>query len=111
MGELELWEILVPTEINKLSGDGKVTDEIVPIKLRYHRLWDKYVRSLSGGLTVFRTAIGQWVYEGELFKERMIPVRIACSKSDMEKIAEFTKIHYRQIKVMYYNVSREVYIV
>ena len=38
-----LWEILVPT-IH--SSNGK------PIRTRFHKVWDKKVREISGGLTI-----------------------------------------------------------
>jgi len=38
----EMWEILVPT----LHANGK------PIKTRYHKVWDKKVIEITGGLTV-----------------------------------------------------------
>lgn len=98
-----LWEILVPT----IRNDGR------PIRTRCHRVWDAKVRDISGGLTILTPAKGQWISDksGKLFTERMIPVRIACSRSDIENIAEMTKKYYEQEKVMYSLVSKEVYIV
>ena len=73
-----LWEILVPTVRRK---DGK------PIRTRYHRVWDGKVRAIAGGLTILQPAKGQWVSpSGELFSERMIPVRVACSEEQIDKI-------------------------
>lgn len=37
--------------------------------------------------------------------ERMIPVRIACEETDIEKIADLTASYYNQIAVMYYKIS------
>ena len=60
---------MVPT----MSNDKK------PFRTRYHRVWDEKVRKISGGLTIMKPAVGQWLSnDDELFKERMIPVRIAC---------------------------------
>lgn len=62
-----LWEILVPTMMN-----GK------PVMTKYHKVWDEKVRAISNGLTILKSAKGEWVSSsGELFAERMIPVRIA----------------------------------
>jgi hypothetical protein len=96
---IELWEILVPTIKN-----GK------PIRTRYHRVWDKYVRSVSGGLTILTPAKGQWIHHstGDLHEERMIPVRVACTQEQIEKIIEFTLDYYNQITVMAYRVSDTV---
>lgn len=96
----ELWEILVPT----VRNDGK------PYRLRYHRVWDAKVRDISGGLTIMPVAKGQWVCNGVLFKERMIPVRIACSREDIDKIIDMTMKYYDQLAVMAYKVSPEVII-
>jgi len=97
--ELDLYEILVPT----IRNDGR------PIKTRFHRVWDKKIREIANGLTILTPAKGQWVdAEGNLFSERMIPVRIACTASQMEHIADLTAKHYEQKAVMFYRVSSYV---
>lgn len=94
-----LWEILVPTQTN----DGR------PIRVRQHREWDSRVRRISGGLTILPPAKGQWVApDGELFKERMIPVRIVCSRQEIEKIIDMTMKFYDQYAVLAYKLSEEV---
>lgn len=100
---LQLWEILVPT----VRNDGR------PIKLRNHRVWDSKVRAITGGLTVMPVAKGQWVSpDGELFHERMIPVRVACTEEQIGKVIDVTLKHYDdQIAVMAHKVSDEVRIV
>jgi hypothetical protein len=92
-----LWEILVPT----VHNDGR------PFRTRYHRVWDSKIREISGGLTIMKPAIGQWVCEDtlKLYKERMIPVRIACTESQIKEIAQITLEYYEQIKVIYYRVA------
>lgn len=80
--------------------------------MRYHRVWDEKVRAISGGLTILRPAIGQWISpNGELFKERMIPVRVACTENQIREIALFTKGYYNQLAVMYYRVADMVVVV
>lgn len=100
MDNVKLWEILVPT----MSNEGK------PYRTRYHRVWDKKVRDITGGLTIMSVSKGQWVNpaDGELFIERMIPVRIACTREQIEKIMDMTLVYYDQITVMAYIVSEEV---
>lgn len=95
----ELWKILVPT-----IKDGK------PIRTRYHKVWDKFVRSVSGGLTILTPAKGQWIHKetGALYSERMIPVEIACTEEQIRRIAEYTAKYYNQITVMAYRVSDKV---
>ena len=93
-----MWEIMVPTQKN----DG------TPNRTRYHRVWDEKVRAIAGGLTILRPAVGQWVSpEGELFKERMIPVRIMCTREQIEEIIDITMSYYDQLAVLAYKVSDE----
>ncbi len=97
----QLWEILVPT-----VRDGK------PVRTRSHKEWDARVRRIAGGLTILKPAKGQWINpcDGELFEERMIPVRIMCSDIDIEKIADMTAEFYKQKAVMYYLVSKAAFV-
>jgi len=96
-----LWEILVPTQ----HKDGR------PIHTRFHRVWDGKVRGLSGGLTIMKPVMGQWVSPDEsLFKERMIPVRVKCTAEDIDRIADMTAKYYDQEAVMYYAISYVVVI-
>ena len=98
---LKLYEILIPT----IRNNGK------PFRTRYHKVWDKKVREITGGLTILSPAKGQWVSSnGELFLERMIPVRIACSKEQIEIIADLTAKYYDQKAIFYYCISNEVVI-
>jgi hypothetical protein len=103
---MNLYEILVPTvKPDRLPGRRRF------FALRHHRRWDEKVRGIAGGLTVYRPAVGQWVSpQGDLFYERMIPVRVACSEADIERIADLTAAHYRQRAVLYYLVSDRVVI-
>ena len=94
-----LWEILVP----KCDNTGKEYD------LAHHHKWDERVRSLAGGLTILKSAKGQWISpEGQLFSEQMIPVRIYCDEPSIESILNLTLQHYDQKAVMAYEVSRNV---
>jgi hypothetical protein len=74
-----------------------------------HREWDNRVRRITGGLTIHTPARGQWVGNGgQLFSERMIPVRIACGPDEIERIVEITAEFYDQHAVMVYCVSDDV---
>lgn len=97
----ELWRILVPTEYQ---------DTKKPVRKRHHRVWDRFVRNLSGGLTILYPAKGQWLEpkSGELIEERMIPVEIVCSEVQIRKIMDFTIKHYRQLAVLAYRISDKV---
>lgn len=99
---MNLYEILVPT----VHNDGKY------IHSSFHREWDSRVRKITGGLTVLQMpAKGQWVStNGELFIERMIPVRIMATPEKMSDIVIMTATYYNQQAVMYYRISDEVWV-
>src|SRR6476646_4663643 len=95
-----VYEILVPTRVKNRG---------VPIE--HHYQWDDYVKSIAGGLTVYRAAKGTWVSSaGKTIKERMIPVRIACTEEQIYSIADFTAKHYAQAAIMFYLVSSQAFI-
>lgn len=98
---MKLFELLVPT----LMGDTNKK-----IKKKHHQKWDEFVRAISNGLTILKPALGQWVEPESnlLFREWMIPVRIACSSKQIKEIARFTIKHYKQKAVMYYQISNNV---
>lgn len=99
---VKMWEIVVPCQYN--DGD--------PVRTRHHKEWDKYVRNISKGLTIYQPAKGQWVDPDtqQLHDERMIPVRIACTELNIRKIGAFTLKHYNQKAVMICLVSEKVII-
>jgi len=91
-----LWEILVPT----FDNDGK------HFGLSYHQKWDEKVRAIAGGITILKTSKGQWVSrEGDLYYDRMIPVRIYCTEPEIDQIIQITIDYYNQLAVMCYRVS------
>jgi hypothetical protein len=98
----KLWQILVPC----VRNSGK------PFRTRHHKEWDRQVRLVTGGLTVFPPVKGQWEdpKTNILYSERMIPVNIIASEKEMSKIVKLTAKHYDQIAVMYFLVSNEVLI-
>lgn len=100
---MSIWEILVPT----VMPNGR------PIRTRQHRVWDERVRGITGGgMTIMPPVHGQWVSpDAELIFERMIPVRIACTRVQIDQISKMTAQFYEQLAVMFYCISNEVYIV
>lgn len=97
--EATVWEILVPT----MHIDPKR-----PIKTRYHRIWDEKVRCITGGLTICHPAKGHWISpSGEVFVERMIPVRIIATKEQMEQIVDLTLDYYNQEAVLAYEIAHK----
>ena len=95
----KLWEILVPRKSN----------EGVEFAVEYHQEWDKKVREIAGGVTILRTAKGQWINpEGRAFIEEMIPVRVYCLEGEIEKIIDYTLVYYDQEAVFAYEISSNV---
>ena len=100
---LKLWEILVP---HKMGPNGKKV-----ILVPYHREWDDKVREITGGLTILKASKGQWVDgDGKIYKEIMIPVRIACSDEQIERIVAMTARHYKQKAIFVSLISEHTYI-
>lgn len=98
---IEMWEILVPTVL----PNGK------PIRTRYHRVWDNKVYQITNGLTILNPTKGKWICpEGNLFEERMIPVRVACTREQIEAIIDMTIQYYDQKAVLAYRISDQVII-
>lgn len=100
MNKLELWEVLVPT----ISNEGKV------FRTRYHRVWDRKVYEITGGISILPPLKGKWLNNSKLYEERNIPVRIACTELQLMEILKFTKIYYDQIAIMAYRISDKVII-
>ena len=100
----ELWEVLVPCD-KPAWWPGKRRH----FRTKHHQCWDAKVVKIAGGLTVLHPGRGQWVSPaGELFQDRMIPVRVACTREQLEEILDLTAKHYAQKAVFAYKVSDEV---
>ncbi len=96
----KLYEILVP------ASNGKQR-----FSYEHHKEWDAFVIGLASGITVMKAGKGEWVSpDGKLYKDRIIPCRIACTEKDIDKILDFTIKHYSQEAVMAYCISEEVII-
>lgn len=98
--KLELWEILVPCVYN----DGRY------VKTKHHKVFDKFVYNLAGGITILNPVKGKWKDKEKLYDERNIPVRIACTREQIEMIINFSLHHYDQKAIMAYKISEEVII-
>ena len=97
-----LWEILVPTR----KTDGTY------FGLPHHKAWDAKVLSVASGMTISKPGRGSWIStERGLIQEKMIPVRIYCTKGEIAQIANITGTHYVQDAVMYYRISNYVRII
>lgn len=94
----KLYEILVP----KADNNGRA------FSAAKHRAWDKQAMALSGGLTKMAAGIGQWEHKGKVYRETMVPVRVNVTKREIEALSAFTAKHYKQLAIMYYEVSNNV---
>lgn len=91
-----VWQILVPCEDNDKKG----------FRERYHRVWDAYVKKVSGGLTIHQPAKGKWVGpDGTVFEDRMIPVTFIATREEAQKICEHTLTYYKQEAVLCYKLA------
>lgn len=98
-----LWEIVVPT----VSNTGR------PVSVRHHAEWDAYVKRVAGGMTLYQPARGSWVdpASGADFTERMIPVRIMCTREQIVDICKETARFYDQLAVLATLVATETVLV
>jgi len=100
---LPLWEILVPHRMGRHDG----TNPELPransvVHVEYHRKWDAKVMEMTGGMTLMKAAKGSWKSPntGKTDCEIMIPVRIACTESQIKEIMALTIKMYAQEAVM-----------
>lgn len=95
----QLWEILVPA----FDNEGN------EFTIEHHKTWDSYVLAITGGLTIMKTAKGEWVSPvGKKYKDKMIPCRIICSEEQISTIIDFTIDHYNQEAILAYMISKNV---
>ncbi|WP_181273599.1 hypothetical protein [Brevibacterium oceani] len=98
-----MWEVLVPT----VSNSGR------PFTVRHHRQWDAHVKAIAGGMTLVQPVRGSWVEPdtGEEFTERVIPVRIMCTREQIVEICKETARFYDQLAVLATLVATETVLV
>ena len=97
--KIEMWEIYVPACIPNASKKYRIS---------HHKQWDEFVVSITGGLTIMKSAKGVWINSiGKKINEKMIPCRIACTEEQMHKIVDFTIKHYDQEAVLAYQISEK----
>lgn len=112
--QLQLWEILVPHKMGKHDlwrHDNSLPKSNRTIPVPYHQKWDSKVREITGGLTICKASKGQWVdNDGNLYKEIMIPVRIACTEEQIRQIAKMSMEHYQQKAIFVSLISEKTLI-
>ena len=95
--ETRIYEILVPA----CDNNGQI------FPMPHHWEWDRKVQEIAGGLTLLDSVKGKYLNRSA---ERMIPVRIAATYSEMSEIVEFTIDHYQQDAILFYLVSERAII-
>lgn len=106
------FEILVPYIMGNHDGsDISKPKRKKNIPLPYHKLWDEKCKKISKGLTICKVVKGIWENsEGTVYKELMIPVRIACSEDQIIEIMKMTAEHYEQEAIYCSCVSERTFI-
>ena len=85
------------------------SNEKIEFPIEYNHQWDEQVRNITGGLTILGLAKGSWIDpSGKICTENIIPVRISCTKNNIEKIIDLTIKHYDQQAVLAYQISSDV---
>lgn len=101
MVETQLWEILVPQK-DALGASWRAG---------MHDEWDSMVTTMTGGLSICKPSIGKWAdQKGGVSREHMIPVRIACSEEQIQRIMKITLKHYVQEAIFVSLISKKVFI-
>ena len=83
---MKLYEVLIPRADNEKNIFSRA----------HNLLWQEEVRKSAGGLSLCPAIEGQWENGGKVYREKMIPVRIACSAKNC-KISQFCKIAFPPI--------------
>lgn len=97
---VNLYEILIPTTLD----DNPISKEI-------HKKWDSQILKISNGMTILTPVQGQWIpSNGNLLAEKMLPIRIACTREQIYEISDFSAEFYCQKAIMFYKISDEVII-
>ena len=98
LNHMKLWEILIP----KYSNEKELFSET------HHDKWRLRVLEMTSGLTQLDQVKGYWVHNKKTYIEDMIPIRVICNDTNVEKIIEETITHYDQKAVLAYVISSEV---
>ncbi|MGA2875723.1 MAG: hypothetical protein ABSE82_09315 [Nitrososphaerales archaeon] len=97
--DFDLWEILVPEADNAK----------VPFSEEHHEAFRRILRGIRGndGTTCNATALGYWLDKktGEVYTEKMIPVRFRACRADAERMSEHARKYYKQVAIMAYRVA------
>jgi len=92
---MQVYEVLIPLADNSGRRFSRA----------HHSAWEAEVRKRAGGLSILPALEGQWVNKGRVYRERIRPVRIACTARIIRQLALLAKQHYRQLSVLYHSVG------
>lgn len=94
---MKTYEIQIPVKPNNSSEFIFHTDEAGKFTDLFHADFFYQVLSRTNGYSILPEVEGVWQPElGRICREKMIPVRIACTSEQIAEIAEFAKSHYDQ---------------
>jgi hypothetical protein len=93
-----LWRILLPVAGN----DGLL------FLSRHHKRFYDLVLELSGGSTENSWSNGNWIDEGVLYQDRVVPLEFLATTEEAEKILAFACKHYDQSEILCYPISDRV---
>lgn len=93
-----LWRILLPVTGN----DGLL------FLSRHHKSFYDFVLKVSGGSTENSWSNGNWIDEGVLCKDRVVPLEFLATTEEAEKIVAFACKHYDQTETFCYPISDRV---
>jgi len=85
-------------------------DDGIDFSLGHHKEWDRKVRAIANGLTIYKPARGTWLspVTMQYHEEYMIPVKIIATKEQMEQILDITVEHYKQEAVIAFKLSEDI---
>ncbi len=78
----------------------------VPFSDTHHECLWAMLRETSEGSTRNAVAVGDWMNEGKLYSESMIPVQFIETRAEAKRIARYVRKHYRQIEVMLFKIAK-----
>ena len=95
---MEMWEILIP----KYSNDGE------QYTAAHCNEWKENILLITKGLTELNPVKGYWINKKTKYIEDMIPIRVLCDETNIEKIIEETITHFDQEAVLAYVISNNI---
>ena len=99
MKNQKLYEILIPIINNR--GER--------FSAEHHKKWNNKALKIAGKFIIMKVIKEEWInlFGKEFYKNKMIPIRISCTKNQIEKIIQITIKHYNQEVILAYIISEK----